>query len=305
MKRRCARLLVVVLAVLSACGTDKAATSGGTTTAAPEASGDLVFFNPIWLPAGVTVDGVTLQKAGEPEAPSWSARIGRRDGDGKFRDVVAAFVTQVTAPREVSESEEQASRHVDVNGHDALASDSLVGASVSWHQDGCDVGAVGKTGTSDDVLAVARSMRPCEAGHGDKARLASLPDGMTIITEWGSSGFPRVRYSINAMNQERGGQSVTIAVTLVPAGFPVALLGAGHEVDSTEVARGHDAVASLSSTDIGGTTLEQVTLAWAERPDLVVSIAGTITLDDAQRIAAGLREESEQRWRSHLPVRDS
>ncbi|MEY2469873.1 MAG: hypothetical protein QOF21_2571, partial [Actinomycetota bacterium] len=193
-----------------------------------------------------------------------------------------------------------------VNGQSARAMDSsVVGSTVSWHQDGYEVGVIGESGASDDVLDVARRVRLAAAGRAEDTRLDGVPAGMAIIGDGGFGAYPRIRYLINAVGDGAGtNASVNIDVSLVPSGLPAAILGAGTELDATRQARGHAAFLFRQSTDIGGHTLEQVTLSWAERPDLLVVIGGTITGDDAVAIAHGLREETEQKWRSQLPVRD-
>jgi len=306
------RLLALGVALalpLGACGdagtsSTETATATSTTTV-PAAKGELIFFNPIRLPSGVTVNRVTLQR-GKPEPPSWSAKLGRRNGDDKFRDVVAVSVTQPGKPREISPSEEKASRRVDVNGQRALASDTpFAGATVSWYQDGYEVGVTGKRGAGDDVLAVARRVKLAEAGHAEKTRLNGTPPGMELIGEWGTTGYPRNRYSISAVGDEaHRGIALHMEVNVFPDGFPAHLLGFGSESETTRQVRGHDAYVSHHSTEVGGRKIEQVTLTWAERPDLVVTIGGVMSEDDAVAVAEGLRGETEQEWRSHLPVED-
>jgi hypothetical protein len=303
------RLVVAVAVALvfaAGCGKeDTLSTSSGTTTTAASApaTGELVFFNPTWLPAGVTVGDVSVQR-GEQETPSWAAKLGRADGRGKFTDIVTAIVSRAETRREVGEREEEESRNINVNGHDALANDSEFGAAVSWSQDGCDVGVLGKSGASDEVLDVARRLHVPPGGHPEATQLDGVPAGMEVIASWGHGAYPRTRYLMSALAEERGGESVHIDVTVVPVGFPLALMGAGYESDATRDVRGHGADLFRQSNSIGGQPLVQMTLAWAERPDLMVSIGGTITDDEAQKIAAGLREETEQKWRSHFTVRD-
>jgi hypothetical protein len=301
--RRLFALSLIVGLVLPACGGDKPKLSSAPTTeASAAAGGELVFFNPTHVPAGMKLDEATVQR-GTPEEPTWGAKLGRPNGAGKFRDVITVVVSQPATPREVGEAEEKAARKVDVNGHTALLLDeTLIGSAVSWNQDGYEIAVLGPTGKSEDALAVARHTRLASAGHAEQTTLDGLPTGMEVIAQGALVGVTRNRYSISAASDAGG--SLNLDVTLVPKGFPAAVAAAGHESDATRKVRGHDAILFRQTTDIGGTTLEQVSLVWSERPDLIVSISGTMSADEAFAVAAGLKAESEQVWRSHLKVLD-
>lgn len=296
------------MACLLACGLLTACDSGSGSnssdladaTDGAAATGELIYFNPTHLPAGYSIESTDLQNAGETEQPVWSAKLGRRERDKQFRDLVTVLVSKA----EPSDDSDSGYRPVDVNGHAGKESDTpITGAIVMWQQDGFEVGVIGPPGKRDDALAVARGVR-VDADI-TKTRLEDLPAGIEVVAQWGSAGYPRKRYSINAEATDAKGSidSVRIEVTVVPTDFPVAILGAGHETDGSGKVRGHDVYVFRSANDIGGRTFQQFSLGWAERADLVVSVSGSVAVEDLRAVADGLKEEPEQQWRAHMKVR--
>ena len=76
--------------LFGACGSDSEpnATGSNTTVAA---TGELTQFTPTYLPAGYKVtEAAGRQDRAEPAA--WSAKVGRPDGDKKFRDLITVLV---------------------------------------------------------------------------------------------------------------------------------------------------------------------------------------------------------------------
>ena len=176
-----------------------------------------------------------------------------------------------------------------MNGHAGQTVDSpIIGAVVSWKQDGLQASVIAPPGKSDDALALARAVRI--NADVTKTSLETLPAGMEVIAQWGTAGYPGAHYSIAAEKTGAAGRtdSVRIAVNLVPVDFPAAILGAGHEVDGSGRVRDRAAFAVLHASDIGGRTLEQRSLGWSERADLVVTISGTVSGDELRKIAEGL-----------------
>jgi hypothetical protein len=289
--------------LLTACGSDAGSDpdrSGSATTAA--ANGEFVYFNPTYLPAGYKVESTDVQDDGKLESAAWTAKVGRAAGPKKFTDVVAVIVD--TAPQARSD-DAKGYTPVDVNGHRGQQVDSpITGAIVMWQQDGVAVGVLAPPGKHDDALGVARAVRL--SADVTATRLENLPAGLEVIAQWGSRGFGRKRYTINTEATDAKGaiDIVRVDVAVVPSGFPAAVLGAGHEIDTSSAVRGHDGYAFRSVSDIGGgRTFEQFNLVWAERADLVVTVSGSVSLKELRAIAAGLKSESEQQWRSHMKVK--
>jgi hypothetical protein len=300
------RLVVACLlmcGLLGACGsgTDSDSAKSSDSADSGAATGELTYFNPTHLPAGYAIESTDFRKGGEAEEAAWAAKVGRASGAKKFRDLFTVLVTK-TDPAD--DSSESGYTPVDVNGHAGKQADTpITGAIVMWKQDGFDVGVLGPPGKRDDALGVARAVRV----NADltKTRLEGLPSGLDVVAEWGSTGFPRTGYTINAETTDAKGSvdSVRIDVTLVPTDFPVGLLGAGHELDGSGKVRGHTAYVFRSANDIGGHTLEQFSVSWGERADLVVNVSGTIGTDELRAVAEGLKAEPEQQWRTHAKVK--
>jgi hypothetical protein len=288
--------------LLSGCGSGSGSNSSDAADApdGAAATGELIYFNPTHLPAGYKIESTDLQNEGEAEKPEWSAKLGRAAGAKQFRDLITVLVSKA----DPSDDSDSGYQPVDVNGHAGKESDTpITGAIVMWQQDGFEVGVIGPPGKHDDALGVARAVR-VDADI-TKTRLENLPAGIEVVAQWGSAGYPRKRYSINAEATDAKGSidSLRIDVTVVPTDFPVATLGAGHEIDGSGKVRGHDAYVFRSATDIGGKTFEQFSLAWGERVDLVVDVAGTVGVENLRSVAEGLKEEPEQQWRMHMKVR--
>lgn len=300
--RRCLAVFVVAICLTAACGKGKDSAPRADTATNTTATGELTFFNPTRLPAGYKVAEASMRSEAQ-EAATWSAKLGRPNGAGKFRDVLTVVVSEAGEPTE-SDGDTVDGDTVDVNGHAARVFDSpIAGTGVSWTQDGFDIGVIGPAGKQPESLAAARALRVNP--DATQTRLETLPAGYEVIAQWGSNGFPDRGYSISAERTDKAGtiESIRIAVTLVPTDFPVAILGAGYETDATSEVRGHEAIVFRMVNDIGGRAFEQVTLGWGERPDLSVTISGSVGIDELRSVATGLRAESESEWRSHVPVK--
>ncbi|MDP1792587.1 MAG: hypothetical protein Q8K63_00510, partial [Acidimicrobiales bacterium] len=249
--------------------------------------------------AGYKIESTTLQDEGQQEDATWSAKLGRPDGAKKIRDLITVLASKA----DPSDDSDNGYQPVDVNGHRGKQADTpLTGAIVSWEQSGFELGVLAPPGKIDDAMGVARAVR---VGNDlTQTRIDTPPAGLEVIAEWGSTGFVRKQYSINAETTDASGriESVRISVTVVPADFPVTILGAGHDFDASDKVRGHGAYLFRSANDIGGRSFEQFSLVWGERADLVVSIAGSVSGNELRAIAKGLKEESEPEWRTNVKV---
>lgn len=296
MRRAITLGLVVLVAAMGGCADDeKAAEPRPPATAAPADGEWPVYFVPRTLPDGMLVLSADERDGGQ-DGSAWLAVVGRASGES-FTDVIRATVSEATSDREVSPSEDEGSETRTINGQQArvYVSDTT-GAAVDWFADGMAVAVSGPAARKGDVIAVAAAIRlgPTVVA----TELGKLPAGYDEIGTVSSGRLDRRGYTMTLMGGP--GQVGDISVDGVGDDADFALLAAvGDRLERRTVRNGKTAWLSAATTDLGtGDSLEQRTLAWSERPGLLVVVGGAFSEADILAVAEGLEEADEQTWRA-------
>jgi hypothetical protein len=299
----------LLLAALVACGTGEPPWSDRRRNhpSSPENAGEIVFFLPTYLPQGVEAKSASILR-GKKEAGSYSAVLGRRDG-AAYADVITVSVHEAREDRSISKEERERHETVRIRGERARL-DSLdeLGVSLDWFRDGLAVAVRGDKGSRALVIETARALALPASGDATRVRFRSHPNELL-----GESTLPTAKLTSYRLDlSPTGGSPVAGGITVhlflggdvSPASFAVGL------ADRLRFGTVRDAGAALGYSRTSFTVeersvdVEQASVAWLEHPDILVSVSGSFSEDDAVRVAEGLERVSEEEWRAALEVQD-
>lgn len=269
-------------------------------SAHPDAAGHLVFLLPSELSEQFRIGSAS--KSAGPQEASWWVKLAQRDPDDHdaYLRPVTIFVSSASSDREVAPDEAAEVETVAIGGVDARVSDSeLTGAVVDWFQNGKAVAVVGPQGQSELVVDLARKVEL----EGGPNLLADVPDGYEVLSRGQSPPGGSPRWSL--VLREGDGPGPTVSADLVPVGSAPVLGHAMAERIERVTVRGADAFISSRTVTIPGTPAGKtfITVSWLERPDVAVSVMGSIDRKLALAIAESLREVSEEEFLASSPPR--
>lgn len=283
--------------------------SRGPGPASSDDAGELIFFLPDYVPEGVETGKGSLHRD-ERQPASYAAVLGRPD-NGSYRDVVSVAVHEARGDRDVSPEERRRHEIVRIHGEPArLDSLEALGVHLDWFKSGLAIRVSGDTGSRRLVIQTARSLALPASGDANRVRFSSIPEGQELV---GESRLPALRVDSYRLDLSPTGGSpraggITVYLFREGKASP-AIYGAvfADRVRFKSV-RGADAAIGNSEADsVEGQSVhvEQAAVAWLEHPDLLVAVAGTISEDDAIRVAESLKQVTEDEWRDQIEVRES
>lgn len=270
-------------------------------SARPDAAGHLVFLLPSELPEQLRIGSAT--RSAGPQEAAWWVKLAQPDPDDRdaYLRPVTIFVSSASSDREVAPDEAAEVETVVIGGVAARLSDSeLTGAVVDWFHNGKAIVVVGPQGERDVVVDLARKV---ELERGGPDLLSDVPDGYVVLSRGESPPGGSPRWSL--VLREGDGPGPTVSADLVPVGSsPVLGHARADRLDRVTV-RGADAFISSWTTTIPGTPARKtfITVSWLERPDVAVSVTGSIDRKLAFAIAESFREVSEEDFLASSPPR--
>lgn len=237
-------------------------------------------------------DRVRTAQVGEvsttPEDAGSVVTLGRPH-DGGVDDLVFVLLTSQDEERDVPESEEFET--VDIGTTSARLSSSALGSTVEWFDDGVTVVIFGPAADPDLTVEVARSVDPGQTGADIVSR---PPSDLTVLDAATTAGGEWSDLSFTVLMEQR----VLSGSVPIPGLSPLYQLVVGADTLTwIDIRGGRGAWSSRPiprldeydyPDDLTEDELTQHTLAWLERPDLVVRLSGSGPIEDLLALAESL-----------------
>lgn len=267
-----------------------------------EPAGNLVFLLPGELPGGFEVESTQVSSGPNLDPGGTRVVVARPDPAGKniYLDPVAVLIAPASKDLSVSPDEEAQIERVEVRGVTARIADQQVGVTADWFEQGKAVLVVGPKGSRRLVLEVARGLRPDAAPEGV---LTDLPKGYVVLARHSYEARPSPDWTVRLIGP--AGAVTTVSGSLVAPGQPPVLEALPADRVEVLTVRGASAVlASRSAARPGDPARSEtsVTVSWLERPNMAVTVTGTITRQLAVEIAERLREVDSPEFHSFDPA---
>ncbi len=243
-------------------------------------------FLPTWLPGNLRVQTEQEWAAGtEARGSGWTRTYIRRGPLGAGHDVVTISLEEGAPALDIDAEVARyaGARHATVQARPAMSLGLVAArhdAALVWSPGPGRLAQVLGSGVSEEELSAVAD------GFQLPPRLDAtpVPHGFTELQRSDEHPYPAAvprAYAVNTLPM-RGPSR--------PPGTPsVQIIASWAGV----VPPGNDTVTVRERTGVVTTDGDQTVLAWSERPDLVVRVAGTnLALDEVHRIASELREQS-------------
>ena len=297
--------LAVLMAAVSCTTTavGPARTPGPSHTRATRVG--LAYFLPSYIPKGMRVLNADILRD-QSDPASFAAVMGRRSGSKGFAGLISVSIHEASRDREVAPEERRQLRLVRIRGGVmARIGTSPLGVELDWFQNDLAIAVAGPPGSKDLLLVVARGLRVPSSKGVDRIAVSAIPRGYEMIAKRAVPGFHAEGYVLNFTGD--AGKSLVINVTIVPVHtFVPSLLVAGGSRMLLRTIRGSDAAVGINRSELslsGGrhVSVTSSSLAWLEHPDLLIFIFGAgLTQGEVVRVAEGLQETTEKRWRAQM-----
>jgi hypothetical protein len=146
----------------------------------------------------------------------------------------------------------------------------------------------------------------------DVARLVNIPDsgGAAAASVAPVTGRAIIESAHFVARAPEGGSQLTIGglpglnivVNVFATAAPLAAVVSGGDRLERTTVRGHTAIISSRTRDLGGAKTTLNAVAWTERPGMVLMMTASAPPEQLLPIAAGLRAVSGKEWARHVPV---